>query len=367
VDDDALVERAAAEVAAAHAELDVAGFEGLACWPYEELLDLMLYGAPKLREPYGIDPDEMPEVGYLEASGDAVSRLLARIEDGEWRLAEAYFLALGRGLHRRLGIPVLIGGLEMTEAEQFARQAGAPPADPLAGRDVVVSVRIDEFSVAAVWRGEWGIEGSASVGRGEFEPGIDYCTVLGFDPHVVAGRLPPGAVNVAVRGRREWHEPVINDGVWLCVLPERAGQKEPEVAFRDGEGTEFKVEVDVRGAVPSPFHGASVPAVWPIQAGSRPRLRGWGGPAGTVDQLEFAAGDWEISIMSGSPWERAAELVPGVPVRSLPGSILGQPHAFESAADGEAWAGVADCGTFSIMVQGRGAAPARLDLDAVEV
>ena len=59
--------------------------------------------------------------------------------------------------------------------------------------------------------------------------------------------------------------------------------------------------------------------------------------------------------------------MPGAPVGSLPGRILGQPHAFEIAADDEAWAAVADCGTFSIMVQGRGAAPARLDLDAVEL
>ncbi len=70
--------------------------------------------------------------------------------------------------------------------------------------------------------------------------------------------------------------------------------------------------------------------------------------------------------MSGSPWEHAAELVPGAPVRSLPGSVLGQPHAFELAADRDAWAAVADCRTFSITVLGQGAPPARLDLDAVD-
>ncbi len=366
MDDDTLIERAAADVVAAHAELDVAGFEALVCWPYEEQLEAMAHGVPKLREPYGLDPDEMPEVEYLEASGDAAARLLARIEDGEWRLSEAYFLALGRELHRRLGIPVLMTNLDTTEAEQLARQAGAAPADPLAGLDVVVSQRIDEFTVAAVWRGEWGLEGAASVARGDSALGIGYCSVLGFDPHVVAGRLPPGAVSVAVRGRGDWHEPAIHDGAWLCVLPERAGQKEPKVIFRDGDGTEFAVVVDPGAAVPSPFHGASVPALWPVQADGRPHLSSWGGPSGTVDQLAFRAGDWEVSILSGSPWERAAELVPGAPVRSLPGRILGQPHAFEIAAGDETWAAVADCGTFSIMVQGRGAPPARLDLDAVD-
>ncbi len=149
MDDDALVERAAAEVAAAHSDLDVTGFEALVGWPYDEL-QVLAYGAPQLRVPYGIDPDEMPEVGYLEPEGEAVSRLQARIEDGEWRLGEAYFLALGRELRRRLGIPVLFINLDTTEAEQLARQAGAVPADPLAGLDVVVSQRIDEFTVAAV-------------------------------------------------------------------------------------------------------------------------------------------------------------------------------------------------------------------------
>ena len=50
----------------------------------------MAYGEPTLREPYGIDTKEMPEVEYFEASGEAVARLLARIEEGEWGLAEAY-------------------------------------------------------------------------------------------------------------------------------------------------------------------------------------------------------------------------------------------------------------------------------------
>ena len=103
--------------------------------------------------------------------------------------------------------------------------------------------------------------------------------MLGVDPHVVAGRLPPGAVSVAIRGRNAWHVPgAINDGVWLCVLPERAGQSEPEAVFRDAEGTEFTVEVDVGAAVPSPFHRASVPAVWPVQAGCpTPDHLGWPG------------------------------------------------------------------------------------------
>jgi hypothetical protein len=264
-------------------------------------------------------------------------------DDDGYVVLETYWLALANRLHELLGIPVLACEIEMPIAEQLRRQLATPaPADPLAGLDVAVALPIDGQRIAAVWREDLGLWGSARVPAEPWELGWN--TGLGSDPEVRAGVLPPGAVGASVRGRAgAWHEARTGGGAWLCALPQRAGQADPPVVYRDVEGNEFALEVDVDG----------LPGLWPAQAGVAPELTQRG-----VDVLGYSAGDWQVFVEAHAGIEDAT-------FGPLPGTVLGRPHGFGVERRGGRWRAVAVCGSFTVDVQSDGEPPSRLDLEAV--
>jgi hypothetical protein len=136
----------------------------------------------------------------------------------------------------------------MPIAEQLRRQTGAQlKSDPFAGMDVLVRVAIDEHQVAAVTlrEGRW----MHALARGsdpneaiEIGPGL---TEVGRDPQVVAGSLPHGAARVIVQDRKgTWHEAAVDRGAWLCVLPQRSGQKDAPFEYVDADGECFEPDED---------------------------------------------------------------------------------------------------------------------------
>jgi hypothetical protein len=222
-----LIERTADAVAGTYDAVDFSDCAGVLLYPYfagspEELAPLAL----ELRE--GEVTPDVDRDGYQEELGmpevpreigQALCDHIAQDEDG-YVLIETFWLALAGQLHSRLGIPVLVCEIEMPIAEQLERQLAAAPTDPLAHLDVLVTERIDEHQIAAVWRLEesWYV-GSARAPADPIEFGIN--TELGRDPEVRAGWLPPGAASVALQDRTgTWHEGRTAISVWLCVLPQ---------------------------------------------------------------------------------------------------------------------------------------------------
>ncbi|MBE2320552.1 hypothetical protein DVA67_031610 [Solirubrobacter sp. CPCC 204708] len=298
------------------------------------------------------DGDEQ-ELGYPElddrpAARDLCDRLNRRIdtaEDGHV-LLEAYWLALAYVLHRELGMPVLAADCEMPIAEQLERQRGrTQPADPLAGLDVFLTWPIDEHRIAAVWRSDWGHQASA---RAPLEPiEIGFNTEIGRNPEVRAGWLPPGAVGAQLRDRAGvWHEARADHQVWLCVLPQRAGQRDPAIRYLELGGAIFqRLE-----------HPDALPALWPAQAPGPPELS-----QSTDGVLAYTAEDWYVVTQSHTGIETHAAF------RPLTGTILGQPYAFglENTDDGR-WRAVAVCASFTVDVEAGGRPPERLDLVAID-
>jgi hypothetical protein len=355
VDADALIARTAAAVAEGYRALELADAAGL-------LLDTYYDGAPEQLAPLALElragevtPDVerdgyQREVGMPEVERDPpvfalCEALNRRIEDDDdgYVVLETYWLALADRLHALLGIPVLACEIEMPIAEQLRRQQGVPTADdPLTGLDVAVALPIDPHRVAAVWREEMDLWGSARVPSEPWP--IASNTLLGSDPEVRAGWLPPGAVGACVRDRAgTWHEARTGGGVWLCALPQRAGQDDPPVAYRDVEGSEFGLEVEVDG----------LPGLWPTQAGVAPRLTQRDG-----DVVGYSAEGWQVFVEASAGFEDRA-------FRPLPGTVLGRPHGFGIEVQAHGWRAVAICGSFAVDVEGEGAPPARLDLVAV--
>jgi hypothetical protein len=216
------------------------------------------------------------------------------------------------------------------------------PDDALSGLDVAVSLPIDRQRVAAVWRDPPSIRGSARAPADPRE--IAWNTELGSDPEVRAGWLPPGAIAASVRDRGGvWQEASTGSGVWLCALPQRSGQHDPPVAYRDVEGHEFALEIDVEG----------LPGLWPRQADAPPQLT-----EHSADMLGYRAAGWDVFIERFLGFEDAA-------FRPLPGTLLGRPHGFGlELLTADHWRAVAVCSSFTVDVQGRGEPPARLDLEA---
>jgi hypothetical protein len=107
--DDALIERAAAEVASSVLALDRGGWAGLMLYMYGETLSAMAWGTPDLEPPLEISSDTMVELGMLDGDGEAVAALRARVdgEDG-WELQERFYLALAQHVHGLIGHPVLV-------------------------------------------------------------------------------------------------------------------------------------------------------------------------------------------------------------------------------------------------------------------
>jgi len=355
VDAAELIESTAAAVAEGYRALDLADASGL-------LLDTYYDGAPEQLAPMALELREgkvTPDVdrdGYHRELGmpeierdprmselcEALNEHIARDDDG-YVLVEVYWLALVARLHRLLGIPVLVPDIEMPIAEQLRRQFDVPmPVDALSGLDVAVWLPIDDQRVAAVWREPPSIRGSA---RAPAEPReLGWNTLLGTGPEVRAGWLPPGGVAATVRDRGGvWHEACTGSGVWLCSLPQRAGQDDPPVAYRDVEANEFQLEVEVHG----------LPGLWPRQAGAPPQPK-----EQSADMLGYRADGWDVFVEALVGFEDTA-------FRPLPGTVLGRAHGFGLELHDHRWRAVAVCGSFTVEIQGDGERPARLDLDAV--
>jgi hypothetical protein len=360
MDDDALIEAAAADAAAGVTAINLDGWVGLMLYMYGEDLSAVAWGMPDLDAPLGIAGDTMDELGMLEGHGEAITALRTRVADGGDRESvERFYLALARHAHGLIGRPVLVyESMLMPEEEQLARQGGRgeATADPLARLDVIVSVRVDEHRVAAVWRGAEGdVEASGSVGHTDEVTSIWRCTQLGSDPVVLAGQLPPGAVAAVVADG----EPVVSGGYWICVTRSRTLRRDPEISFLDVDGNVFEHDV--------PFDG--LPRLWPTQAPPGARLVQRGGGTEVLE-----ADEWRVEITDWGPFAPAAGEVAhelgieeaGVPARPLAGSVLGRRHGFELAAQGGVWAAVATCGAFAVTVEGRGEPPKRLDLERLE-
>jgi hypothetical protein len=222
---------------------------------------------------------------------------------------------------------------------------------------VIVSLRVDEHRVAAIWRvpEEGIVVASGSVGYDEGTESVWRCTELGADPVVLAGQLPPGAVApVLTEG-----VPIVSGGYWICLTRDRSLQSDPQIRFLDVDGEVFDEAIVCQG----------VPWLWPTQAPPGARVVQHG--AGT-EVLE--ADDWRVEITDWGPFAPAAGEVAHelgveearIPVRPLAGTVLGHRHGFELAAQDGVWAAVATCGAFAVTIEARGEPPPRLDLELFE-
>ena len=370
VDDDELIETAAAEAAAMHVAFDVTPWAGLMLFRYEPLYTTV-WGMPDGVGPeYELDSDIMGDLEELpNPDSPAWQELAERVDGDDWVLAAPYYLALARHLRRLTGLPTLVYDADMPYAEQLARQTvAAGVEDPLSGLDVLVSHRVDALRVAVVYRdhtgrtwasGRYGFDDPEPFGR-SLGPGLDQPKHLGSDPAILASTLPAGAADVAVRvGRGPWTKPnQINRGVWICALNAREVTYTPQLVYYDAEGVEFAITV--------PLDGPEAPSLWPTQAPSSGRLAGRGSGGKLLE-----GGDWEVNISNCGPFETAAEvLAEDVGVheaeilsRPIPGSVLGHRHGFELASRDGRWLAVAECGGFAIIVRATGELPARLDLE----
>ena len=295
--------------------------------------------------------------------------------------------------------------IEMPIAEQLHRQLGTPPADdPLAGLDVAVSVRVDEHRIAAVFVREGYLWGVGRVSDLADEWPIGGVTELSFDPQVLAGNLPRGAVAAAVEDRKgKWHEASIGPGVWLCVLPQRSGQNEPAVRYLDAAGAKVDFpeddfsagvpdELDAINAVSSDAErvlgGALVPVLWPRQVGGRPSLYAWEGDRDAATALGLQGGGCRVWIGPSAPdpreaferhlvddWgygrETATLRAREIPLTELPGSIDERSLTVALAAPAEpwmrdeGWVAIAEGDGFAVTVTRFDEPPERLDLVAM--
>ncbi len=241
---DPLIDEVVAAVAPGYRELPIEDVAGIV---------LMRFGGDLLA-PFALEdpmtPDREPrQLGEPRLGKEApIAELRARVEADEG-LLNVYLLALATRVHELVGIPVLVMDIEMPFDEQERRQAKLPPEeDPLAGMDVLVSLKIDEHRTAAVTlrEGLW-MFASARAGDPDQARGIGRgLTEVGLDPHVVAGTLPPGAAGVRVQDHAGvWHAAATGRGGWLCVLPQRGrGDEEPPYEYLDASGNAFTPDED---------------------------------------------------------------------------------------------------------------------------
>ena len=355
--DEALIRQVAAALATEYRVLDLAGAAGLLLNTYYDGGDAGQLAPGVLRLQVSELAPDVDRDGYqMELGSPEVEKnpqiwtlceqLHSRIEHAEdgYVLIDTYFVALADALHHELGIPVLAPETETPVTEQLQRQLGQTRPDPLADFEVAVSWPINPHRVAAVWRSERGFEASA---RAPFEPiEILLNTEIGRDPEVRAGWLPPGAVGAAVQDRNgTWHDARASEQVWLCVLPQRAGQKEPTASYREAEGTLYE-----------PFtHNAGLPALWPSQAPGPPELS-----QSSDEVLAYSADDWYLVVLGYAGVET------GSVFRSMPGTILGRPHAFGLQTIGNRWRAVALGASTTIEIEADGRPPKRLDLLAID-
>ena len=200
----------------------------------------------------------MPDV---DADPDILA-LLERLNGDEYEeLMEPYLAQLGLRLHERLGVLVIVDGMDVSygapEREQLLAQLTPEQLaewtendwlprnrqvdGALASLDVLFSERIDHDRVAAVYRRNGILYGDARLSGTKFGRELrETVTQLGDQPCVVAGLLPAGAVSASVQDLFDvWHDAHAGEGAWLCVLPHEARGGYPPVAFRDAAGAEI--------------------------------------------------------------------------------------------------------------------------------
>jgi hypothetical protein len=379
------------------------------------------------------DPEEFPgtELELPEVSEDAALIALLDAINADWDegegLLETYFARLAPALHSALGVFVIVDGwdttIDLPEREQLlAQMTPAQVADweakdwlprnrMLDELDVVIAQRVGDDAFAMVFVRDGVLCGASPLREPRYARELTRPVVaLGSDPMVVGGRLPAGAVAVSVQDLFDvWHDALVGGGAWLCVLPHEARGGLPPVVFRDAAGVEivpeapepneqgvsfgFSVDPDakvdwaaVRAAQEAECRrilaGASVPALWPVDAARAPKLRGWGG-SGAADSLELARGQLAVSIDGGDfneadvrdVLQRALE--PRIGARAaaravleaveiaLPGSIAGKAETFAALAAGGRWVAVRQRRSRTVTVTGAGALPERLDLESL--
>lgn len=355
MDGDALIDAAVEAMAPVYVALGVERYERVYLYWYAETFAAVVYGDPGgLDGELGIDSSLMDTLGMPEDEDCEPWRVLRDTGDG-W-LEEAFVLALAERMHALSAVPALVENVQMPMEEQLRRQLAIAPPDPLADRSVLVFARVDAHRIAALWRGEWGVEATSYYGTDDVGTGIGWCTLLGTGPAVLAGRLPQGALAAAVSDSRGvWHDAVTGGGYWLCVLPERVLQEQDAaVRYRDVAGTAFTLLRDV------PAAGARVPRLWPVQAGTPPVLGGWAGsPGAEPDQITLRADGWEVTISAEGVMEPDEF---GGAVTPLPGTIAGLPYGFGLVTTRAGWAAMADCADFTVLIEAETEVPARIDL-----
>jgi hypothetical protein len=390
-------------------------------------------------EPEGFEGEELdgPEV---DDNADVLALLAALNADwDEGRLLDTYLEALARHLHEAFGLLVIpdASGSSTSERDVLRGQlSDAEWADweandwlprdrgierRLAEADVLLSHFVGPYQTAAIYRREDTIFGTAHFGGGG--RGLDGpIAQLGEDPMVVGGLLPDGAVSVAVQDLFDvWHDGVVGEGAWLCVLPHPARGGLPPVRFRDAagrdvrlapqsrpEGLSFGVELSgepltdaQRAQWQSEYAAeqrrvlatAGVPPLWPAGAPA-PALDGWGWSGddddAPADSLDFAHGALRVSIATeeypdepaGSAREQlerqlqsrlgdraAGRAVLEASETSLPGTIDGEPVTFALIAGGGRWVAVwvRRRDGLTVTVTGEGIPPQRLEMVRIGV
>ena len=412
VDVDALIDETAAIVAPLYASLDVSKAAGILLWvSWEGDASQLMPLATELtrvheyvgkhgdqRELGNPDFDPASEAG---AKCVALNDALEAADDG-WVLIEDYWLALAARMHASLGVPVLVDEIETPVAEQLRRQQpSATAVDPFAGLDVILSTRIDEHRHAGLFVRDDMIFGSAHLPDTSGAWLVERATTeIGRSPQVLAGGIPRGAVSAEVRDRKGvWHEAVTIPGKWLCVLPQRSGQDDPEVRFRDLAGNppphhddDFSAGVpqeDVPDAIWAQaervLSRARVPVLW-LPGRRLPDLYAWEGDPDAATALGLAGNGCRAWIGASAPdprrvfeehlvrdWgygaETAAARAPQIPITELEGVIDGQVVPVTLAAPrepwmyDEGWVAVARGDGYVFTITGHDRPPKRLELE----
>ena len=213
--------------------------------------------------------------------------------------------------------------------------------------------------------------------------------------------MPRGAVAATLRDRAgAWHDAAVGPGVWLCVLPQSSGRKEPAVRYHDVAGNLVGFpEDDFSAGVPDEdesidavwadaervLHGSKVPALWPRQVSGRPSLFAWEGERDAATALGLAGGGSRVWIARsaldprqvfrqhliddwGYEHQTAGLRARQIPCSDLPGSVNGEPVIFALAAPAEAWmydegwVAVAHGDGFAVTITRFDDPPDRLDL-----
>ena len=394
--------------------------------------------AEELDDSNGQDAEELddPNVGDVPE----IEALLGRINDDEEELLGEYFDELVVRMHAVLGVFAFYDGLDWSfgsgvraqlerqltpeERAEWAANDRLPRdrrGDALLERlDVVISMRLDPDRVAAVYRKDGMLYGSAYLTDIRFGRELTgSAQTIGNEPaHVLAGLLPEGAVSAAVQDLFDvWHDAAVGGGAWLCALPhpERGGA--PPIIFRDGAGAavtvargsrfpdeEVVLMLGVEGdgepldeaawraeqaaELRRDLVASGMPVLWPVGVPSPPRVVDatppgrWSEGAARLElgaievtiqgrvqgEQNFGPAErlLENALRSTLGERRAARAVLEAPRTRIPGSIGNTRTRWAMVAAGGRWAAVYDRDDPLVSVVGEGEAPTRLDMDLID-